>query len=72
MERTTSSNRGNKWLRICSFAHIWAKTNKKEVIDAKKRKIENIEIHGVYECVLDIGQKCISTRYVIMEKFKDK
>ena len=42
------------------------------MIDAKKREIENWEIHGVYECVPDIGQKCISTRWVITEKFKDK
>ena len=27
----------------------------KEVIDAKKREIENMEIHGVYEYVPDIG-----------------
>ena len=44
----------------------------KEVIDAKKREIENMEIHGVYEYVIDIGQKCISTNWVITEKFKDK
>ena len=31
-----------------------------------------MEIHEGYECVLDIGQKCISTRWVITEKFKDK
>ena len=44
----------------------------KEVIDVKKRKIENKEIHGAYECLPDIGQKCISTRWVIMGKLKDK
>ena len=44
----------------------------KVMIDVKKREIENMKIHGVYECVLDIGQKCISTRWIIMEKFKDK
>ena len=38
----------------------------------KKREIENMEIYGVYECVPDIRQKFISTRWVIMEKFKDK
>ena len=27
----------------------------KDVIDAKKRKIENIEIYEVYECVSDLG-----------------
>ena len=42
------------------------------MIDAKKREIENMEIHGVYEYVPDIGQKYISTRWIIMEKFKDK
>ena len=42
------------------------------MINAKKTEIENMEIHGVYECVPDIGQKCISTRWVITEKFKDK
>ena len=31
----------------------------KEVTDAKKREIENMEIHGVYECVADIDQKDI-------------
>ena len=36
----------------------------KEVTDAKKREIETMEIHGVYECVPQIGQKCISTRLV--------
>ena len=45
----------------------------KEVTDAKKRReIENMEIHGVYECVPDFGLKWISIRWVIMEKFKDK
>ena len=31
-----------------------------------------MEMHGVYKCVAHIGQKCISTRWVIMEKFRDK
>ena len=44
----------------------------KVVIDARKRERENIEIHRVYEYVHDIGQKYISIRWVIMEKFKDK
>ena len=41
------------------------------MIDAKKREIENMEIHGVYECLPDIGQEWISTRWVITEKSKD-
>ena len=44
----------------------------KEVIDTKKREIENIEIHGVYERLPDICQKCIATRWVIIEKFTEK
>ena len=44
----------------------------KEVINSKKREIENMEICGIYECMPDIGQKFISTRWVITEKFKDK
>ena len=44
----------------------------KEVIDTKEREKENVEIHGVYECLPDIDQKCISTRWVIMEYFTDK
>ena len=44
----------------------------KEVIDAKEREIENMEIHGPHKCVPGIGQKCISTRWIIIEKFKDK
>ena len=43
----------------------------KEVIDVKEREIENMEIHGAYECVSDIGQKCLSTRWIKIEKFKD-
>ena len=43
----------------------------KDVSDAKKTEIENMEIHKVYECVLDMDQKCMSTRWVITEKFKD-
>ena len=39
----------------------------KEVTNAKKRERKNMKIYGVYECVPDIGQKCISTK-----KFKDK
>ena len=31
-----------------------------------------MEIQRVYEYVPDIGQKCISTKWVIVEKFKDK
>ena len=27
----------------------------KEVIDTKKRKIENLKIHAVYKCVFDIS-----------------
>ena len=42
------------------------------MIGAKKRETENIEIDRVYECVPDIGQKCISIRWVITEKFEDK
>ena len=34
----------------------------KEVIDIKKREIENMEIHGVSEFVPDIGQKCKAAR----------
>ena len=30
-----------------------------------------MEIQPVYECVPDMGQKCISTRWVITEKSKD-
>ena len=48
------------------------KERAKDGIDAKKREIESMEIHGVYECVPDINQKCISTKWIIMEKFKDK
>ena len=54
------------------FLHPSEQKQAKEVIDAKKREIENMEIHWVYESVPDIGQKCISTRWVITEKFKDK
>ena len=42
----------------------------KEVIDANKREIENMEIHVVYECVLDIGQKCMSIRWWRNSKIK--
>ena len=31
-----------------------------------------MEIHGAYKCVPDIGQKCISTRWIITGKFKYK
>ena len=37
----------------------------------KKGGMENMEIHKIYECVPDMGQKCISTRCVIIGKFKD-
>ena len=70
VERNISSN------KVSDHEHVVLLTSEqeqaKEVIDAKKREIENMEIHGVYECVPDFGQKCISTRWVIMEKFKDK
>ena len=42
----------------------------KEVIDAKKREIESIEIHEVYKCVPDVSQKCISTRWLINGKIQ--
>ena len=42
----------------------------KEVVDAKNREIENIEIHGVYKCVLDNCQKCVSTKWIIMEEIQ--
>ena len=38
----------------------------------KKKNEKNMEIQRVYEYVPDIGQKCISTKWVIVEKFKDK
>ena len=40
------------------------------MIEAKKREIENMEIHEVYEWGADFGQKCISTRWVILEKIQ--
>ena len=43
----------------------------KVVIDVKKREIENMEIHEVYVCLPDMGQKCISTRWVITVKSKE-
>ena len=39
----------------------------KDVIDAKKRGIENMEIHEGYERVAVTGEKCISTRGFITE-----
>ncbi|GAB1599998.1 hypothetical protein Ahia01_000277300 [Argonauta hians] len=42
-----------------------------DVINAKERELENMKAHEVYECVPNIGQKCISTRWVITEKVKD-
>lgn len=39
-----------------------------DVIDAKKKELENMKVHEVYECVPDMGQKCISARWVITEK----
>ena len=70
VERTTSSNRGSDQEHVVLLTS--EQEQAKEVIDANKREIENIEIHGVYECMLDNGQKCLSTRWVIMEKLKDK
>ena len=58
MERTTSSNRGSKGSRTCSLLTS-EQEQAKEVIDAKKREIENMEIHGVYKRMPDIGQKDI-------------
>ena len=40
------------------------------MIVVKKREIENMAIHEVYECVADKGQKCTSTRLVIIEKIQ--
>ena len=56
--------------------HVVLLTSKQEQvkkgIDVKKRQIENMENQGRCECMPDIGQKWISTRWFIMEKFKDK
>ena len=44
----------------------------KEVIDPKKRELENMGIHREYEYVPEIDSKCIPIRWVITEKLKDK
>ena len=60
--------------KVSRQEHIVLLTSEQEqakyVIDAKKRDIENMEIHEVYECVSGMSQKCISTRWVT-EKSKD-
>ena len=42
--------------------------NKQEVLDAKKREIENLIANDVYETVEDQGQKAVSCKWVITEK----
>lgn len=43
----------------------------KAVMDAKHKEIKNMNTYEVFECVPYTGQKTISTRWVITEKFKD-
>ena len=43
----------------------------KEVLDAKKKEIENMTSNDVYECVPYTGQKTVSTKWVITEKIKN-
>ena len=61
MKMTTPNNRWSKLSRTCSFTHVLTRTKAKDVINTKKREIENSEIHEVYICIPDMGQKCIST-----------
>ena len=51
METTIPSNRWSKLSRTYCFEQEQGK----DVIDSKKREIENMEIHEVYECVPDMG-----------------
>ena len=71
METTTPSKR---WSINCQ-EHVFLLASEqkqtKDEIDTKKREIENIEIHEVYECVPGMGQKCLSTKWMITEKSKD-
>ena len=43
---------------------------KREVIEAKEKEIENLELYGVFEEVDDIGQERIGSRWVVTEKQK--
>ena len=42
-----------------------------EILEAKERELENWRTHDVYKEVEDNGQKVISTRWVITQKFRD-
>ena len=65
------SNR-SKWSRTCSFAPIWTRTNKRGDWCKEKRNRKYGNSWSKWMCVPDIHQKYISTKWVIMEKFKDK
>ena len=43
----------------------------KDMIDVKNKQTENMNNHEVYRCVPYTGQKYISIKLVIPEKYKD-
>ena len=45
--------------------------SKKEILDAKMKEIENLKKYEVFDVVPYTGQKTISSRWVVTEKFKD-
>ena len=53
LHKITDGRSCQKNVVLLTSEQKWAK----DVIDAKKREIENMEIHKVDECVPNIGQK---------------
>lgn len=46
-------------------------TDVKDVIDSMNKETENMKNHVIYECVPYIGQKRISIKWVMSERYKD-
>ena len=46
--------------------------NAVDIIQAMPKELQNWKEHNVYSNVDSVGQRCISTRWVISEKMKDE
>ena len=47
-------------------------TNDVDILQAKSKELQDWKDHNVYSEVENVGQRCISTKWVISEKNKDE
>ena len=65
----------SSWMKVPDHGQVMLVTKanelSQEVIDAKQKEIQNMKDNDVYEEVPYTGQRTVSSRWVLTEKFKD-